>query len=112
MIDTGIYLTKVIFFITAILLVYSFANNGKDDRLSGGLTLFAFCIFATGAEMITANESPWEYLITTGTEQEWGKALFGGSLMLMLPVLIFAFCGKDIAQLTTSKPSANDHERG
>ena len=99
MIETGILIFKLVLVLTAITLVYSVSRGAKMERLYQGVSLFFIALMMAGAEMMTDAEQPWTYLVTSGTEQDWSKAFFGGTLLVMLPMLMMAFCGKDLARL-------------
>lgn len=103
MIDNAVWVSKIVMAFVAVWLIYVSANEGKEDRFAPGVMLLLFALFLTGAEMITDAEQPWTYLFLAGTEQDWSKAFFGGVMMLMLPAILLAVCGKDLAKIIDNK---------
>jgi len=103
MIDNAFLITKIVFGVIGVFLVYSGREGGKLDRLVGGVMLFLVAGFMTGAEMVTDSEQPWAYLILTGSEQDWSTAFFGGTTILILPVLLLAVGGKNLAKIIEQK---------
>lgn len=103
MIDQAVWISKIVMAFVAVWFVYTSVREDKANRFAQGVTLFLFALFLTGAEMITDAEQPWTYLVLTGTEQEWSKAFFGGVIMLMLPAIMLAVGGKDLAKIIGHK---------
>lgn len=100
MIDNVFWLVKISLGVIGIWLFYSSTKPGKPHHFFSGVTLLLLALFMTGTEMITYSEAPWAYLILSGSGGDWLKAFFGGSLMLMLPAILLAVCGKNIARLS------------
>lgn len=94
MIDNIAYAIKIIVLIIGIWTFYK-------GNISG-LFLLSIPFIMTGAEMVTNNELPWQYLILNGTETSLYKAFFGGVIFLALPFVLYAFCGKQMGELIDS----------
>lgn len=103
MIEVVFYLFKMALVVVGIALVYASSRGGKSHYLYSGVSVFFVALMMTGAEMMSDSESPWTYLLLSGTEQDWSRAFFGGTLLVMLPFLMMAFCGKDLARLLDGK---------
>ncbi|CAH6816867.1 membrane hypothetical protein [Vibrio chagasii] len=110
MYDDIIYGFKLIAFLIALKCIY------KGSKVSGvnnmhtlycGVVLFMVIWFMTGVEMITPGDAPWEYLLISGNEDDWFKALLGGAVLLCLPVTVLAFCAKDIEGRLKARDKSN-----
>jgi hypothetical protein len=57
--------------------------------------------FMTGVELITDSDEPWSYLLLSGvaTLEDFEKAVWGGLLIFLFPVLVFIFCAKDFERI-------------
>ena len=95
--------------IKIIVVIIGFVGVFKGKPSYSSLLLIPF--FMSGVEMMSFHEEPWRFLFFgQSSEDDLSRALFGGSLMVALPFIIFALCGKDIAKLielseTNSKPT-------
>lgn len=103
MIDNAVWVSKIVMGLVAVWLVYTSVLHDTANRFAQGVMLFLFIIFLTGAEMSIGAEQPWTYLALSGTEQDWSKAFFGGVMMLMLPAILLAVGGKDLAKIIDNK---------
>ena len=103
MIDNAFWVATICLAIIGICLIYASATKGKANRFAPGVTLFLLALFMTGAEMVTGSEAPWAYLVLSGSETDWSKAFFGGVMLLMLPIILLAVGGKDLAKLIDQK---------
>lgn len=106
MIDNAFYAFKIIAVLLSIILVARSAkvkSKNANSVLHAGIAAFLIALFMTGVEMITPNDSPWGYLLISGGEDDWFKALMGGAMMVMLPVILIAVCGKNIEKILNTK---------
>lgn len=104
MVENIMYVLKIFCFVIGVWQLY-------NQRFSG-LIIAALPFFMTGVELITYNDTPWEFLLSgEANRADYEKALFGGMLFLALPVLIAAVCGKDISDLVDNA-NCNDSETG
>ncbi len=94
MIDNTLWVVKVVLALISAWLIFASSKGGKTKLFSSGVTLFLLILFMTGAEMITDSETPWNYLLLSGTKEDWLDAFFGGAMMLMLPVVWIAIGSK------------------
>jgi hypothetical protein len=97
---TAIYLTKLLFACAGMWFLYmSTSKDAKSWSLPIGCLLFGCVLFMTGVELISTDEHVWTYLFFEANQEDYGKALWGGMLMLSIPFVLYAFCGKNIAQM-------------
>lgn len=99
MIDNVAYGLKIVFFLVGFYQLYRL-------RICC-IPLLAVPLFMTGVEIIHAGGGDtWAYLFSTNAiREDYEKAIFGGTLFTMLPILLFIFCGKDLANLLDSGKS-------
>ena len=106
MYDDIVYGFKLVVFLIALKCIYKGSKVGgvnNTNTLYSGIVLLLFTLFVSGVEMITPGDTPWEYLLISGNEDDWFNALLGGTMLLCLPVTIFVFCGKDIEGILNAK---------
>lgn len=97
MLDNIMYGTKIIVLLAFVISIRKCSSGNGNDGVC--ITLFGFLLFVTGMEMVIHSETPWQFLASEANNSEWTKALLGGSVMLILPVILFALTGKDIEKL-------------
>ncbi|MDC5725667.1 hypothetical protein [Vibrio europaeus] len=109
MYDDIIYGFKLIVFLIALACICKGSKLGGVNNMHtfySGVVLFMFSLFMTGVEMFTPGDSPWEYLIISGNEDDWFKSLLGGTLLMCLPLMVLASCG-DIEGILKTKGKSN-----
>ena len=94
MIDNIFWLVKISLVFIGIWILYDSTKSDKPRHFFSGVMFLLLALFMTGIEMITHSETPWAYLILSGSSDDLLKAFLGGSLMLMLPIIFLAVCGK------------------
>lgn len=98
MIDNVAYCLKILFFLVGSYQLYRL-------RISW-ITILAIPFFMTGVEMVYPGDNPWAYLFSVdAVREDYERAMVGGTLFTMLPILLFMFCGKDLATLFDSGKS-------
>lgn len=89
-------------------MIYSSSKKqSKPWQFSTGCTLLGFVLFMTGVEFMSPVENAWTYWLFEASQDDYIKALLGGSMMLALPVILMAVCGKDIIK-SSDNTSSND----
>lgn len=101
MLDYVFYGLKILVMFTAALSLERLANGKSSGHLS--FILIGVAIFMTGMEMITHSETPWQFLLTKANVSDWQKAILGGSVMLMLPVILYVLVGKGVQKSINKK---------
>ncbi|CAK2324496.1 membrane hypothetical protein [Vibrio crassostreae] len=95
MYDDIVYGFKLVVFLIALKCIYkgskvSGVNN--TNTLYSGIVLLLFTLFVTGVEMITPGDTPWEYLLISGNQDDWFNALLGGALTDPLIIALVLRC--------------------
>lgn len=106
MIDDVMFGFKIVLVIAACLEVKKL-SYGKKGVVA--LVLIGMIGLIGGMEMATNSETPWQYLVGEADLVEWAKALGGGLVMLILPVLFHMMVGKDIIKKIND--SGRKHEK-
>jgi RsiW-degrading membrane proteinase PrsW (M82 family) len=96
--ETALYITKLALAMTGVWMIYSSSKKeSKPWQLYTGCSLFGLVLFMTGVEFISPVDNAWTYLLFEAGQDDFIKALSGGSMMLALPIILMVVCGKDIA---------------
>lgn len=98
MTDSFAYCLKILFFLVGSYQLYRL-------RISW-ITVLSIPFFMTGVELVYPGDDPWAYLFSVNAVREdYERAILGGTMFTMLPILLFMFCGKDLAKLLDSGES-------
>lgn len=109
--ETTFYITKLFLAMTGIWMIYSSSEKeSKPWQLSTGCTLLGFVLFMTGVEFMSPVENAWTYWLFEAGQDDYLKALLGGSMMLVLPVILIAVCGKDIITIIESSDNTSSKD--
>tara|TARA_B100002049_G_C16043562_1_gene360066 strand:+ start:444 stop:767 length:324 start_codon:yes stop_codon:yes gene_type:complete len=102
------YIAKLLLALVGVYLIYSSSTKeAKPWHFSTGCTLMGFVLFVTGVEFMFPVENAWTYWIFEAAKEDYSKALLGGSMMVFLPIILMAVCGKDIVKLIDSSNSGS-----
>jgi hypothetical protein len=90
----------IIYAVKAIFLIIG--GIGLNKGKLAYIPLLAVPLFMTGVELITDSDEPWSYLLLSGvaTLEDFEKAVLGGSLMFLWPILFILICAKKFKRLS------------
>lgn len=109
--ETTFYITKLIMALTGIWFVYSSSTkDAKPWHFLSGCTLLGFVFFMAGVEFMSPVEDAWSYWLFEANKDDCIKALLGGSMMLLLPFILMAVCGKDIIEIIELTDNASSKD--
>jgi hypothetical protein len=98
--ETAMSFLKLLFVIIGVWLTYkSTCKYAKSWHLPMIFILFGCVLFMTGIEFMSPSEQAWNYWLFEANQEDYGKALLGGILMIIPLIILFAFCGKTFALL-------------
>jgi hypothetical protein len=109
--ETTFHIAKLILAMTGIWMLYSSTKKqSKPWYFSTGCSLFGLALFMTGVEFMSPVDNAWTYWLFEAGQDDYIKALFGGAMMLALPFIFLAVCGKDIINIIESSDNTSSND--
>ena len=97
MLDTFLYLVKIIIFAVAVYNMYLLGGDkGQMINFSISLALVEICLLLTAPAVAFPVEEPIRYLMESANTDDVSKLIRISVALTLLPVAIYVFVGKEL----------------
>lgn len=106
--ETTIYCLKLLLFAVGVWMIGSSTRKGsKKYTFQWALLCIGIALFMTGVEFMTPADQAWTYWFYEAHQDDYVKAILGGFMMLLLPCILMAVCGKDLTEILSSMDASS-----